>query len=256
MKQILQNLLVFGLLSILIIGCSSEATNPEENGTLKLYLTDAPSDYDAVNITFSEISAHINSDWITVVGEPIEVNLLDYNNGNTFLLGSESLPSGKYTQIRLHISDANIVVGGQEQPMTVPSGELKLGPQFTIEDGITYQMVIDFDAAKSVVVTGPKDNPTYKLKPHIRAVPMDVTGSISGKVTNPEENPIAYAIQGEDTLTSSVVNPNGTFTLAFLLYGNYRVDIEDSAEPAKTFSVSDVIVNIDEDTDLGEITLE
>ena len=57
-------------------------------------------------------------------------------------------------------------------------------------------------------------------------------------------------------LTSSVVNPNGNFTIAFLLYGNYRVDIEDSAEPAKTFSVADVIVNIDEDTDLGDITLE
>lgn len=73
-KRILIKLLIFGLLSILTISCSSDTTSPEENGILKFYLTDGPSDYAAVNITFSEISTLIGSDWITVVGEPNTVN--------------------------------------------------------------------------------------------------------------------------------------------------------------------------------------
>jgi len=253
-KHFLLRLLIFGLFALLTISCSSDVTSPEQNGTLKLNLTDAPSGYDAVNITFSEISAHIDSDWISVVGEPITVNLLDYNNGETFLLGSESLPSGKYTQIRLFITEASVTVDGELHSMTVPSDKLKIGPQFTIEDGITYELVIDFDASRSVVVSGPKDDPKYKLKPHIRAVPMAVTGSISGNVTNHENNPIAYAIQGEDTLTSSIVRDDGTFTLGFLLDGSYRVDVEDDS--LQTYSASNVTVNIGENTDLGDIILE
>ena len=70
-KRILLSLLIFSILSIFFIISCSDSTSPEEDGTLKLYLTDAPCDYDAVNITFSEISAHINSDWITVVGDPV-----------------------------------------------------------------------------------------------------------------------------------------------------------------------------------------
>lgn len=73
-KRILIKLLIFGPLSILTISCSSDATSPEENGILKFYLTDSPSDYAAVNITFSEISTHIGSDWITVIGEAIKIN--------------------------------------------------------------------------------------------------------------------------------------------------------------------------------------
>ena len=254
-KQLLRNMLIFGLLSTLITSCTTDATSPEEGGTLKLYLTDAQSAYDEVNITFSEISAHFNSDWITVVGEPVKVNLLNYNNGETLLLGSEDLPAGKYTQIRLLISDADIVVdGAQPLSMTVPSEKLKLGPQFTIEDGITYEMVIDFDAERSVVVTGPKDNPSYKLKPHIRVVPKALTGSISGNVLNNDYNPVAHAIQGTDTLTSSIVKEDGTFILGFLKAGTYQVDIGDNDDPIKSYSTS-AIVSVGENTDLGEITL-
>ena len=241
---------------MLFIGSCSDSTSPEENGTLKLYLTDAETTYDAVNVTFSEISVHLVPDWITIVGGPITANLLDFNNGETLLLGTESLPAGKYTQIRLHILDANIVIGGVTHPMTIPSEELKLGPQFTIEDGITYELVLDFDVEKSVVVSGPKDNLSYKLKPHRRTVPKAITGSITGFVTNTDFNPIAHAIQGSDTITSSIVKEEGAFVLGFLEEGTYQVDIEDSDEPTKSFTTSGVNVNIGESTDLGDITLE
>ncbi|MEN8193124.1 MAG: DUF4382 domain-containing protein [Bacteroidota bacterium] len=255
-KKNLLNVFILSILSMFLIFSCSDSTSPEGNGILSLYLTDAPSSYDAVNITFSEVSAHLVPDWIPVVGDTVTANLLDFNNGETLLLGSESLPAGKYTQIRLHISDASITVDGVPASMTVPSGELKFGPQFTIEEGMTYELVIDFDASRSVVVSGTEENPEYKLKPHIRVVPKARTGSISGNVTNHEFNPIAYAIQGTDTVTSSIVKDDGTFILGFLEAGTYQVDIEDSDDPIKTNSIFDVEVSVGESTDLADITLQ
>ena len=138
--------------------------------------------------------------------------------------------------------------------MTVPSEKLKLGPQFTIEDGITYEMVIDFDAERSVVVSGPEDEPSYKLKPHIRVVQKAITGSISGMVTNNENNPTAYAKQNDEVITSSIVKEDGTFMLAFLEEGTFEVEIED--EVGKKYSNPSVLVVVGDNTDLGEITLE
>ncbi|MEN8191734.1 MAG: DUF4382 domain-containing protein [Bacteroidota bacterium] len=253
-KKLLLNLLIFAVFSALVISCSSEATNPEQNGTLNLYLTDAQTDYDEVNITFSEISAHIDSDWVTVLGEEVMVNLLDYNNGKTFLLASEPLPIGKYTQIRLHITDANVVVDNETIPMKVPSEKLKLGPQFTMEEGIAFGLIMDFDASRSVVVSGPKDNPKYKLKPHIRVVPEAVTGSISGNVLNHQDYPIAYAIVAGDTVATSIVKDDGTFVLGFLEGETHQVDIQDSV--GLYHSESGVSVIIGENTDLGDITLQ
>jgi len=253
-KKLLLNILILSILSIFFISSCSDSTSPEENGTLKLYLTDAPSSYDAVNITFSEVSAHIVPDWMTIVGEPVTANLLDFNNGETLLLGSESLPAGKYTQIRLHISYASITVDRVTSTMTVPSEELKFGPQFTIQEGMTYELVLDFDASRSVVVSGTEENPEYKLKPHIRVVPKAITGSISGHVTNPDYNPIAYAIQGTETVTSSIVKEDGTFILGFLEAGTYQVYIEDSDDPVKTYTTS-AVVSVGESTVLDDITL-
>ena len=120
----------------LLAGCSGDSlTSPGQTGNLKISLTDSPATYEAVNITFSEISANINEDWITVNSEPITVNLLEWNNGKSIVIGSAQVPAGQYSQIRLIIDDAEVVVDGQTHKITVPSGVktgLKLGPEFTV----------------------------------------------------------------------------------------------------------------------------
>ncbi len=222
---------------LLIWGCSQEnTTSPEENvGHLSIYLTDAPADYDSVIIHFTHISAHIDSDWVTIQGEPQTVDLLEWSNGKTLELGSADVPTGKYTQIRVIIDSAKIGVKGEVFPLEVPSGAktgLKFGPQFTIESGSNYELVMDFDACRSIVTMGPKKNPNgYKLKPRIRIISRAMGGSISGLVTNPKDEPIAYAILGSDTVTSSIVDTtNGEFVLAFLPEAAYKVSVEDSLD--------------------------
>ena len=255
---------LFAFLSIIIIfaftACEKDATGLESGqGRLNVYMTDAAALYDSVNITFSHVSAHIDSDWVMVTGDPITVDLLKWTNGNKLLIGSADVPAGKYTQVRILIDDAEIGVDGEVHPLTVPSGAktgLKFGPQFTVEEGSIYELVFDFDANRSIVVNGPKKAPKgYKLKPHMRMIATAVAGSISGMVSNPKDVPIAYAIQEDDTVTSSLVDTvGGYFMLGFLPEGEYTVSIVDTIN--LEFNRDNVMVLVGENNDLGSVTLE
>lgn len=254
MKGITKILLILaGILSM--TSCSENPTEPQSNmGTLSISLTDAPASYEAVNITFSEISAHIDNQWIAVRGEPITVNLLDWNNGNSIEIGRADVPAGHYTQIRLKIDDCEVVLNGQTQNVIVPSGAqtgLKFGPEFDVNLGSTYELMIDFDAHRSIVA----EPNGFLLQPTIRVVPKAVTGSISANVSNPNNLPIAYAVVGSDTLTSTAVDTSdGSFILAYLPEGSYTVTVSDTA--SLSFSSGSVNVVSGSDQDLGMITLQ
>lgn len=245
---------------LVFTACEKNTTDVQsKRANLSVSLTDAPAAYDSVVIVFSEISAHIDSEWVHVLRDPVRVNLLDWNNGKTFLLGSADVPAGKYTQIRVIIDSAFVGVDGNLLAMDVPSGAqtgLKLGPQFTINEGSTYHLIMDFDASRSIVVMGPPKNPKgYKLKPHIRLITEAVSGSISGTIANPEHIPFAFAIAGADTLTSTAVDTaNGTFMLAFLPADIYTISVLDTS--GYCFTQDSVQVLAGDNTDIGLIRLE
>lgn len=252
--------IAISLALVVWLGCDEKATDPQTGkGTLRIFLTDAVGMYDAVNITFTEVSAHIDGKWATLSNQTRTVNLLEWNNGKTLMLGQAEVEAGKYTQIRLKIAGAEIVLNGQSYPLDVPSGAqsgLKLLTKFDIIAGSTYDLVIDFDAERSIVVTGPRQRPNgFKLKPVLRVAAMALTGSISGTVTNPVDLPVAYALAGADTVTSSPVDGTaGSFRLAFLPPGSYTVSISDTLN--KAFTQSGVTVTAGQDNSLGQITLQ
>lgn len=246
--------------ALVLAGCKESATDPETGkAVLRIYLTDAVAQYDAVNITFTEVSAHIDSAWLVLNNQTQTVNLLDWNNGKTLLLGQAEVEAGKYTQIRLKMQDASVVWNGQTFPMNVPSGAqsgLKLLTNFDVAVGSTYDLVLDFDAERSVVVNGPRSKPTgFKLKPTIRAAAVALTGSISGTVSNPAHLPTAYAIANNDTVTSSFVDPaSGFFRLAFLPPQSYTVVIADTT--GKSFAKAGVVVVAGRENAIGNISLQ
>lgn len=245
------------MIALGISGCG-DSPSSSETGTLSLRLTDAPGDFSEVNITFSEIAAHIDGEWVTVEGEPQTVNLLAWNNGRSVEIGRAELAAGRYTQIRLIIADAEVVVDGATHPMTVPSGAqtgLKFGPAFDVEPNLTFELVIDFDASRSVVATGPPGAPNrYMLQPRIRMEPVATTGAIAGTVSNPANAPFAYALVASDTIASSPVDSLGAFTLAFLPEGTYAVAVVDTAQA--TGARAGVVVEKGRVTQVGSITLQ
>ncbi len=253
---------IFSLLLITLVGisCSKILNEAQSTGTLKLYLTDAFGNFERVDVTFSEIQAHVDGEWVTVRDdEPVTVNLLEWNNGNAFLLGDAELPAGHYTQIRLKILNASVTMDGMTYPVPVPSGAqsgLKILVNFDIEPGSTYELVLDFDAHRSIVMRGRFPNPLrFIFKPIIRAVPRAISGAITGTVTNPEHLPMAYAINADnDTVITSPVVHNGRFMLAFLPEGFYTVAIEDTLN--QHFEKDSIQVTPGTLVDIGNITLQ
>lgn len=117
--------------------------------------------------------------WIIISNAEQGFDLLKLQDGKFDLLARQELEAGKYTQIRLTISDgmdANgepktyVKVDGVKYPLDVPSGTssgLKLNHPFTITADNETVLYLDFDAEKSVNQTG---NGTYKLKPTIKVL--------------------------------------------------------------------------------------
>jgi hypothetical protein len=236
--------LIVALLLFVTYGCSSNSESPQ-SGTLRVSLTDAAAGgFDAVNVTVSKVRVHQSSSaeendsgWSEITLSPArKINLLNLTNGVLEDLGQTSLPAGHYTQLRLVLSAntgtlANsVVLSGTtptaEIPLVTPSAVqsgIKLINEFDVGAGQRVDLVLDFDALKSVVLRG---NGTYALKPVIRVVPTVLTG-IEGFVATSltGSNVLVSAVSG--TVTHSTV-PNaqtGEFFLAHLEAGSYDVVI-------------------------------
>ena len=264
-KKLLFILLLFLSALLTVNRCDSNITNTSTNTTkedpafLTIALTDDPAPYDSVVILFSEINANINSVWYYLRQEPARINLLEWSNGRSTTLAFSEVPVGECSQIRIKIDSAFVGVDGQVHELKVPSGTttgIKLDAVFTIKEGVNYKIILDFDADKSVVILGSEEKPKgYILKPQIRVILDSDVGSISGTVLNPELRPFAYAISGEDTITSTKVDTtSGYFKLAYLPADYYTVLIEDT--DGREYTQRSVAVQIKQDKYLGEITLD
>ncbi|HRJ29725.1 MAG TPA: DUF4382 domain-containing protein [Cyclobacteriaceae bacterium] len=238
-----------------VISCSEET----KNARLDIRLTDDPGDYEEVNIDIQGVQIHANSTdtgggWKSLEINPGIYNLLEFTNGLDTLLGSIELPAGRVSQVRLLLGSNNTVkIDGQSVSLTTPSAQqsgLKLNVHTELVEGITYTILLDFDAARSIVKAGHSGK--YILKPVIRAITEATSGAIKGQIINPAAIPAVYAIIADDTLGTTFANAEGKFLIKGLQPGIYTV----SFAPAAGFVIEDktgVSVTLGNVTNLGEI---
>jgi hypothetical protein len=238
--------LIASLLAVLVAGCGGSGGGgggaAAAPGTLGISLTDAPAcGFDAVNVTVIKVRVHQSSTasdtdagWTDITLNPArKIDLLGLTNGVLDDLGQAPLAAGHYTQLRLVLDPntaaglANSVVpsGGAETALVTPSAVqsgIKLINQFDVASGQRVDLVLDFDACKSIVIRG---NGTYALKPVIRVIPFVLNG-IDGFVD--------LALLGSSVMVTAQQNgvivqstaPNaqtGAFFLGRLAPGNYDV---------------------------------
>ena len=275
MKSLKPLTLLLALTLISFIGFTACNSGGTKTGQMSVSMTDAPADYEEVNINIESVlvkrddeddddsdnegdDSDGNDDedeFITILDDPITVNLLNLRNGNTVSLGSTELETGEYSQIRFILGDNNtIVVDGQTYDLQTPSGQqsgLKIQIDAEIEEDENFELLIDFDAGQSVVETG---NGSYILKPVIRAVNVDLAGSISGTVEPNTFQTYAFAAADGDTL-STYNEDGGEFEISALAPGSYNVTLQPDSDQYRDTTITDVQVIEGEETELGTISL-
>lgn len=216
MKSNFRSCLFFcSLLTLSLFSCSEKDSN--EKAKLEVRMTDDPAAFDAIYIDLKDVQINVTGEddkgWQSLPGVHAGIyNLLDLVNDKDTLLVNADIPSGKLHQIRLVLGSNNsIVVNGIKTTLETPSAMqsgLKLNVQQTVTGGILYTMLLDFDAGKSIVLSG---NGKYILKPVIRTVLNAVGGSIKGAVTPSTVLTAVYAINGTDTMTTFTDLTGGYF---------------------------------------------
>jgi hypothetical protein len=214
-----------------------------------------------VYISITKIEVNNNGDWkeFAVYDEPREFDLLQLQGGETELLGTVQLPAGRDNQIRLYLdgptegqgqpSNPGCYILYQDDstaPLFVPSGAqsgVKIVGSFEVPVNGEITVTADFDVRKAVVQRG--GTGSYILKPanSIRLVVDNQAGRITATVAGvtgydaSDVHVYAYAdgtYSADETtasstdsplfpnaVTSSALNENGEYVLAFLAEGTY-----------------------------------
>jgi hypothetical protein len=229
--------------ALVACGGGGSSTPAPGMGTLAVSMTDAPAcGFDAVNVTVNKIrvnqsatASDTDGGWTDITLSPAKkINLLNLTNGALEALGQTPLSAGHYTQMRL-VLDANtgnglansVVPSGTtaEQSLDTPSAVqsgIKLVNEFDVAAGQKVDVVLDFDACKSVLTKG---NGKYALKPVVKVIPTVING-ISGFVSTTLLGSHVMVSAQQNGKVISSTSPNATtgeFFLARLVPGNYDV---------------------------------
>jgi len=265
MKKLALIFLSLAISLVIYYGCAQK-NNPVSpssttSGMLKVMMIDSPGNYSEVNIVVDSVQAHIStsdstSGWYTLNNIPATYDLLKLVNGANAVIGEDTLPSGNYSQIRLYLgSGSNIVVDGNTIPLTTPSGQqsgIKLNVNATVEPGIAYLLILDFDASRSIVQAGKSGK--YLLKPVIRVATTATTGIISGLVSPDSVSAEVWAITGNDSVSTST-DTSGGFKLQYLSPNSYSVAIAPKDTAYKDTTITNVSVTASNTTNIGTVIL-
>ena len=156
--------------------CKKEAAT--QYGNIMVNMTDAPaSAYQKVNVDIQQVSIHMvpapnNVQWMNLPTHAGVYDLLSLQNGiDTTIVQTNQLPAGKIMQMRLLLGTNNsVMINNIIYPMTVPSGTqtgIKINGTLSVTANTTLQVLLDFDANKSVIDKG---NNEYQLQPDIKTL--------------------------------------------------------------------------------------
>lgn len=155
---------------LFLSGCRKD----DNNGNIMVRLTDAPAAYQQVNVEILKVRVHMsNGSWTDLPTNSGIYNLLALQNGvDTTIVNTTQLPAGNITQMRLLLGTHNtVMIDNVVHDLDVPSGTetgIKLVGNIAIPGNATINVLLDFDAAESVIDEG---SGAYHLKPVVKVQP-------------------------------------------------------------------------------------
>lgn len=222
-------LITSGVLLVLLAACGGgggDSSSVVTMGSLSTSLTDSSTDeYRAIYVTVEkvEVNPADGSGWRTVATPGTTYNLLDLVNGVREELGIAFLDSGHYDQLRLILGDqpdggtnilaqrhpfANYLIDQSDTvfELKVPSGlqtGIKVVHGFDISENQTTELILDFDAMRSVIKAG--NSGKHLLKPTIKVLRTTEAAIVTGLVSVDGSDPVT-GIEG--ALVSAQVYDN------------------------------------------------
>ena len=238
----------FSLLVFMMPACNKDENNQAH---LSVRMTDAPANYDAVMVDVQGVEVIGEGGAAVMLNTSKGIyNLLDFTNGVDTLIAAGDLDAGTISQIRLILGTENsVIVDGNVFPLSTPSAQqsgLKLQVNQTFVAGVSYYILLDFDANQSVVLQG---NGTYQLKPVIRTINAAVSGSIKGSISPISLGTVVTA-SSNGVSYSTIANANGYFMIPGLPAGTYDVTVT-PVLPLLPITITGKTVVIGATTDLG-----
>lgn len=186
------------------------------SGIVAMSVTDAkpmlPQNVTNFWARFEEVWVHKSGGvWISLplAESPYEIDLLQFIEGNTTeLVPPVRLESGKYTQVRIVISSAQIRIDDgtevHDYDVVIPSGNLKTDKNFIFEvqNPAAVDIVVDFDLSMSLKEDNSTDPSTYQCKPVFHLVKTFEASTITGKIDD-----LSFVGDADAIVTVSVYNP-------------------------------------------------
>jgi hypothetical protein len=228
-------------------------------GTINLSLSDASTtDYKAIYVTVREVAVQKDGGggW-TVISSPDKTyNLLNLVNGVREDLALATLASGHYTQMRLILTDTpdnSLNILSTNHPygnyfidknnkciaLKVPSGfqtGIKIVKGFDINTNQTTELILDFDAARSIIKAG--NSGQWLLKPTIKLLEtkdysiIEGNAGAEGVLVSAQIYNASGAVEDKVQIVAATVsNAGGNYKL-FLEPGSYTlVGYQDGFSP-------------------------
>ncbi len=215
------------ILTAMLFSCNKDSITDIKRGSARiiLRLTDAPAAYDKITIDIVGAQAIIDDSTINLDALAGIYNLLDFVNGKDTVIIDQQIPSGELSQIRLILGENNsLMIGTESFDLKTPSAQqsgLKFNVHADLLQGVAYEYIIDFDAARSIVKTG---NGKFILKPVLKVFTKAVSGAIEGVISPVKARPLIYAISAQlDSVSTSPDTISGNFMFRGLAAGIYKL---------------------------------
>jgi hypothetical protein len=263
-------------IAVLLGGCGGGGGG---SSSVNVLLADSPScGYDHVFITVDHVEVSADgSGWTTLpVSSSLgRIDLLNLRNGALVSLGQQPLTAGTYQQVRLVLApngksapfaNALVLAGATvETALKTPSAQqsgYKINGPLTVPSGASADLLLDFNACKSIVVAGASGQ--YLLKPVVTAIARLVSGSIAGTtIAGAHVYAEQQSMAGPVIVTGTVADTmTGAFTLSPIMQSSTAGTVDVVIVPPlpasgpghATYVVQNVPVTAAATTSVGNIT--
>lgn len=255
-------LLLFIILPVIVVSCKDFDDSPK--ALVNILLIDAPAQWDSVIVEIQGVELEFVPNGregeiqrIFLPYEPAD-KLIDISQ----LVGGTSLPVarnemqlGLITGVTLRLGPENaLFLNENRYGLELPGGKTDyfLPISVDLEQGFSYDLILDFDLEKSIQVITP--NPlSLDFNPTISAYSGIGRGDLTGATSPSDLRPVIFAIKEGDSV-STHTNSSGNF-LFRLEPGTYDVFIDPKNSRYNSDTINGVVIESGKVSPLDRITL-